>query len=201
MSIRTEALMPCIGALLALLVVGCSTQPEGAEYFWTPADFQRVYDVRMVLPGAGTIAGTLTLRGEGTTEVAGHTYHKTVATFEGLPGFDTEVTYSRLASDGIYSRSSPDPSVPETLEIPLPPDLGRKWSSAQDDVTMEMEVTAIEDCEAGETSYERCLEITGSGSKAGVAVKDTSYYAPEIGLVKVSMEIAGALVEVTLQSD
>lgn len=187
--------------VLVLLVVGCSRQPEGAEYFWVSAGARLTYDVKILNPTAGTIEGTMTLREDGTINVAGHTYHKTVTTFQGLPGAGNEVSYTRLAPDGIYSRESPDPSVPETLELPLPPDLGRKWSTTDDDLTMEMEITAIEDCDTVEKTYKKCIEITGNGSKAGIAVKELSYYAPKTGLVKMSLEAAGFLMELTLQSE
>jgi hypothetical protein len=185
--------------LLTVVMAGCSRKPEGAEYFWASTGSRRTYDVKMLIPLAGVVEGTMIEREDGTASIDGSTYHKTVTTFDGIPGAKPEVSYVRLAADGIYSRKSTDPKAPESLEIPLPPEVGRKWTFVQDDLTMEMEISAVEDFDTAEKTYKRCIKVTGSGTKGGDPIKAVSYYAPKTGLVKMSMEGSGFLMDLKLR--
>lgn len=188
-------------ALFIALTAGCSGNPDGAEYFWASTGARRTYDVKMLIPLAGVVEGVMIVREDGTSEIDGQTYYKTVTSFDGIPGAQPEVSWARLGSDGIYSQKSEDPTSPETLEIPLPPEIGKKWSYSQDDLRMEMEVAAVEDFDTAEKTYKRCLRIVGNGTKAGDRVKAVSYYAPRVGLVKMSMEGTGFLMELKIRGE
>jgi hypothetical protein len=187
--------------VLITLTVGCAGRPDGAEYFWVSTGSRRTYDVKMFIPLAKVVEGTMIVREDGKSEIDGQSYYKTVTTFDGIPGAEPEVSYARLARDGIYSRKSKDPTSAETLEIPLPLEIGRKWSYSQDDLRMEMEIAAVEDFDTAEKTYKRCLRITGNGTKAAYRIKAVLYYAPKFGLVKMSMEGSGVLMELKIRGE
>lgn len=186
---------------LVFLGVACSSQPKGAEYFAGTAGSRRIYSVRMLVPLTGVVEGTMIVRVDGTADINGRTYSKSVITFDGIPGAGSEVSYGRLGADGIYSRKSTEPQAPETLEIPLPPDIGRKWSYVQGDLKMDLEISAIEDVDTVEKTYRQCLKVTGIGTKGRNPIKAVSYFAPKTGLVKMSMEGSGVLLEMKLKSE
>lgn len=188
-------------AISISLTAGCSGNPDGAEYFWVSNGARRTYDMKLLIPLAGVVDGVMIVRADGTSKIDGQTYYKTVTTFDGIPGAQQEVSYARLGSDGIYSRKSDDLTSAETLELPLPPEIGQKWSFSQGDLRMEMEVAAIEDCDTAEKTYQKCVRIVGSGTKAGARIRTTSYYAPRIGPVKMSMEGSGILMELKIRGE
>jgi hypothetical protein len=183
---------------VTVLIAGCSREPDGADYFWASAGARRTYDVKMLIP-AGVVEGVMIWREDGNASINGSTYHRSVTTFDGIPGFETFVSYQRLAPDGIFGRESTNPKASETLEIPLPPEVGRKWTSVQDGVTMEMEISAVEDLDTVEKTYKRCLKVVGSGMKGGHQIKSVSYYAPNIGLVKMSTQASEFSMDVKLR--
>lgn len=197
---RVQA-VPSLLLLLVLQFSACSGKPEGADYFWNGSGPEvKHYAMRTLIPGTGIVDGTMIQRTGATAMIDGRTYHKTVTAFDGIPGAQGSTSYARLASDGIYSRTSTDPKAPEVLDTPLPPVLGRKWSVAQGALTLDLEISTIEDFDTAEKTYKDCMKVTGSGTNAGVPVKFVSYYARNLGLVKMSMEGEGVLLELNLRS-
>jgi hypothetical protein len=186
---------------LALLLATCTSNPDGAEYFWASSGSRKTYDVKMLVPLVGTLEGTIIEREDGTVNINGKTYHRFITSYDGIPGTETEVGYRRLAPDGIYSRKSTEENAPESLEIPLPPKIGRTWSYSREDLRMEKEIATLEDLDTAEKTYKRCLKITGKGRQGFRSVKTVSYYAPKIGLVKMSMELSGVLMELKIQNE
>jgi hypothetical protein len=183
--------------ILVLVLVGttagCSGRPPGAEYFWLSPGARITYDMKILAPLTGVIQGTAIFREDGTTTIAGQTYHKSVVTFDGVPGAESETSYERLGKDGIYSRKSVDASGEEVLEIPLPPDVGRNWSYGRDDLKLDNTIAAIEDVDTPEATYRKCLKVVGTGTKGGTSVRTLSYYAPQVGLIKQSMVLGNGV--------
>lgn len=186
---------------LVSLAAGCSGQPEGAEYFSVLPGSRHTYDVTMIIPLVGVVEGTMIVREDGTTDIAGRTYHRSVITYNGIPGAESAVSYVRLAPDGIYSRKSTEPNARDRLDMPLPLAVGRKWSHTEDNLTMEMEIAAVEDFDTAEKTYKRCVKITGSGTKGRDRIKTVLYCAPRIGAVKICTERSGVLMEMTLRGE
>lgn len=181
-------------SLVLVVLSGCSGNPDGAEYFWISTGSRRTYDVKMLIPRTtGIVEGIAIFRGDGTCEIDGLRYQKEVLTLDGIPGTEPTIYYIRLAKDGIYSRKSNDPTSAENLEIPLPPEIGRKWLYIEDDFRIEMEIVAVEDLDTTEKTYKRCVKVAGDGTKANYRIKMVQYYAPQVGLVKMSVEGSGVL--------
>lgn len=180
--------------LILVVLSSCSGNPEGAEYFWNPNGSRRTYDVKMLIPRTtGILEGIAIFRGDGTCEINGLRYHKQVLTFDGIPGTEPDIHYVRLARDGIYSRKSNDPTSAENLEVPLPLEIGRKWLYIEDNFRVEYEIVAVEDLDTTEKTYKRCVKVAGNGTKDNHQITTVSYYAPQVGLVKMSMEGYGVL--------
>ena len=180
--------------VLVGVVVGCSGRPDGAEYSWLSAGARTTYDMKVLTPSTGVIHGTMITRQDGTIAIGGQTYYKSVTTLEGVPGAaEPEVSYQRLGRDGIYSRKSVDASAQDVLDIPLPPEVGRKWSSSHGDLVLENSIVAIEDVDTAEKTYRKCLRVQGNGTKGGGTIQIVSYYAPQIGLIRSSMVLGNGV--------
>lgn len=188
---------------LALVTIGasCSRGPANSKYFWAAPGVRRVYDAKVRIPFAEDLNGTAIMRHDGTVTVDGHTYHTIVTTFDLMQASDPEVNYYRLSQDGIYTRKSLDPAVPEVLDLPLPPEVGRKWSYELGNVKADCEILAVEDVDTAKRTYRQCLKVASIGTQGGDAVRTVSYYAPEIGIVKTSVEGAGMIMELRLREE
>jgi hypothetical protein len=187
--------------LLLFTAASCSRKPQGSEYF-APHENKRVtYAVKMTARGLGTVEGAAISRGDGTTDIGGKRYYKSVTTIEGILGASSETSYSHLGNDGIYTRKSTDANAPETLDLPLPPNVGRKWTYRSDDLDLDMEIAAVETLDTAEKSYAQCLKLVGKGTKGKDAVSVVFHMAPKIGLVKSTMTAPGFAMEMTLNSN
>lgn len=174
---------------LIFLSVGCSNEPEGLSYFGSLKDGERkTYDVKMLVPFTGQVNGVAIISNRGKETFDGETYYKTVATFEGIPGSQPETSYLRIGDDGIYSRKTLSADAPETLEFPLPATVGRTWVSKQDGLMLEMSITSIEDFDTASKTYKDCIKVVGTGTKDTHPIEATSYYAPDVGMVLMSMK-------------
>jgi hypothetical protein len=185
--------------LVLALATSCSKEPTGAEYFGSPSAERKTFDVKMLVPFTGEVKGVAIISNRGTETIGGKTYYKMVTTFEGIPGTQPETSYSRIAEDGVYSRKSTDTSAPETLEFPLPPTVGRTWSLTQDDLSLAMSIAAVEDFDTASKTYKRCLKVVGTGKKGGDSIEATSYYAPNVGMVLMSMKGPGFTMEMKIR--
>ncbi len=172
---------------------------SGAEYFGSTSDERKTFDVIVLGPFGNQIKGVAIVSNRGKETIDGKTYYKTVMTFDGIPGSQPQTSYDRLGADGVYSRKSTAANAPETLEFPLPPTVGRKWLYTQDDINMEMQVAAIEDFDTANKTYKRCLKVIGNGEKGAAPIELTSYYAPKLGLVFMSMRGPGFGLEIKLR--
>lgn len=194
-----------LSALVVFFAVlsGFSSQifcPGEAEYFWGGNTERKTYTLKMAIEGAGITEGTMILRQDGTAIIGGTKYYKLLLTTEGIPGATTANYYTRLGEDGIYSRETTDSSVLDSLDIPLPVQVGRKWQHIQGDTRLEMEVLAFEDLDTAEKTYRHCLKIAGKGMAGSDISEETMYYAPKVGLVKGSATYSlGVLMEILLR--
>ncbi|MFL6196821.1 MAG: hypothetical protein ACJ75H_21740 [Thermoanaerobaculia bacterium] len=142
----------------------------------------------MLMPFTGQVDGVAIVSDRGKQTIDGKTYSKTMTTFDGIPGTQPESSYRRVGDDGVYSRKSTDPNEPEALEFPLPPTVGRTWSLKQDDLSLDLAIMAVEDFDTASKTYKNCLKVAGTGKKGASPIEVTSYYAPKVGLVLMSMK-------------
>ncbi len=66
-------------------------------------------------------------------------------------------------------------------------------------LTIEMEISASEDCDSAEQTYRRCITANGSGTTGPHPIKAVFYYAPKTGLVKMNMEEGRFLTDLKLR--
>ena len=185
---------------LLALAASCSKEPSGAEYFAPPPEGERrTYDVTVAGPLTRQVKGVAIVSNRGEETVGDQTYWETVTTFDGIPGSRPETSWVRVGDDGVYSRKSTDPTAPETLEWPLPPTVGRTWSSRQAEVDMKMTIAAMEDLDTAGKAYRNCLKVIGTGRKGTASLETTSYYAPDVGLVLTSTKGPGVVMEMRLR--
>lgn len=186
--------------VVVLGIASCSRMPEGSQYFAALQSERQTYSIKMSMPAVGNVEGTAIIRQEGTVEIGGKTYYKSVTTFDGIPGATPETNFYRIADDGIFSRKSTDPNAPELVEIPFPAEVGRKSTSLLNGASIDVEIAAIETLDTAEKSFPNCLKVIGKGSRPEVSMQTISYYAPKIGLVKKSSMIGSEVaVEMTLR--
>ena len=188
-------------ALAIGTATGCQTKPSGADYFWLSSESRIIFDVKVIAPLTGVIQGVAVMREDGTATVGGIEYRKVVVSFDGIPGSQSEVSYYRLGNDGIYSRKSLETAEKEILEFPLPPKVGRTWSSIQGTSQFEHEISSVEDLDTADATYQACIKISSKGSRDGQEMQVVSWYGPGVGLIKSSISASGVLIEMNRRTE
>jgi len=191
MALRSN--LALVAAVLTL--ANCSKTPSGAKYFGPMELERRTFDITVLGP-AREVKGAVIISNRGQETIAGKTYYKYVSTFDGIPGAVPQTFYQRLGEDGVYGLSSP--GAAESLIFPLPPTVGRQWSSSQDGLSATVKIEAIEDFDALKKTYRQCLKVVSTGKKGNDTFESTSYYAPDVGLIFRSDRGAGISSEMKL---
>jgi hypothetical protein len=180
--------------LIALVVWNAYRIPGGEQYLFPKADTSLRYSVVASGPG-GKVQGGLTLRNDGTTEIAGKEYQELSFTFDGMPGAKNKTAYSRWTKDGIYTRSNDKAHTAEYLELPLPPKVGHKWRYQMDGEWVDSEIAAIESVTVGDKVHRECVKVVANGVVDGMRGQITTYYSPRGGVVKSTVNVAGITLE------
>ncbi len=172
----------CVTAIIFMVgFISCSSEPKGAEYYWGGKYKQKTS--KMEATALFFMKGEIKYveKQVGTVELNGKTYHKLVTTEESKEGAKTTINYMRLGNDGIYSRT--DSSAVEQKILPLPPELGKKWSSLDKDGKMKSSeiVEIIQDVSWENKTFKNCLKVELNGQQDSYVV-----YAPDAGIIKLS---------------
>ncbi|MEZ0275354.1 MAG: hypothetical protein ACAH88_10655 [Roseimicrobium sp.] len=183
-------------AAIAFVIWNAYRSPDSADYLYPLSGESQRYAVKISAP-QGTLEGGATIRNDDLVDIDGTEYQKFVFTTDGIPGMEKKTSYMRAAKDGIYSRSSTKVRIPEYLDLPLPPEVGKKWTYAVEGERMEGEIVAIESLATPDKVYYHCVKVLSKGTLKGSPVQSTSYYAPKVGMVKSTIVVAGATVEMT----
>jgi hypothetical protein len=188
-----------IGGIIALVVWNAYREPAKSSYLLPSAGKSVRFAVRVNLPDGQSLYGGATVSNEGFTKIGETEYQQFTISYGGIAGMKKNTSFSRQAKDGIHTRSNTNVSTPEYLELPLPPQVGRKWSCEIDGRNMDREIVAIESLVTPGKKYENCVKVMSRGAIDGKATETMSYYAPGVGLVKAAILVPGARVEMTLQ--
>jgi hypothetical protein len=181
-------------AAITFVIWNAYRSPGGAEYFYPLNGESQRYTVK--ISGAqGTLQGGATIRNSDPVDIDGSEYQTFVFTTDGIPGMEKKTSYSRLAKEGIYSRSSTKVRIPEYMDLPLPPEVGKKWSYVMEGEHMEGEIIAIESLTTPEKTYYKCVKVESKGNVKGSPLQATNYYAPKVGLVKSTVVLPGVTIE------
>jgi hypothetical protein len=194
--------MTLVSVVFVALFGGVGHSQQGNEYFAVTSGMRTVYDVK-ALSIVGVLEGNMIVREDGTQEIGNHTYHKIVTTTSGLfEKEDPKISYIRLGADGIYSRRSMDPSLPEAMDLPLPPEIGKKWTYTNEEGNqVAMEIAGVLDFDTVANTFERCLKIISKESvdqKEQVAI---AYIAPRVGLARMATTLEGVSFEMTIRDE
>lgn len=192
-----------------IAIVGWNTfsKPAGAEYFYPSTFGTNHYDLQRnadhfvsSINGSFSpaLANDATLSHTEMALVGWSFYRKIELKILSARSSISDITYSRLGSDGVYSRKSSDTDSPEYLELALPPKVGHRWRYQAGNDDMECEIAALETMEIAGKTYEKCLKVKCWGTMNGRSAYILKYYAPNIGLVKLSSVVGGVGVEMTL---
>jgi hypothetical protein len=184
-------------ALIALVIWNAYRTPS-SEYLYPRDGQSQRYRVK-VTADQGHIEGGVTIRNENTVKIDGREYNKYVINFDGIPGSKTVTTYMRAEKDGIYSRRSTDRKEAQFLDLPLPPEVGRKWRYNVNGNVVEKEIVSIETVYTSQKSYEKCVKVVSKGISESGSIESTAYHAPGVGQVKAVMKFPAATVEMTLE--
>lgn len=195
-------------AALALVSWNAYNKPAGSEYFHPVGGEVRRYGYQS---NSGlmrhAVDGTLswsngdnaTMRHLETVDLDGIKYAKIRSDCNPKTRGTSElIIYSRLAKDGIYTRRSMKSRAPEYLELPLPPQVGRRWQYRIDNEIMECEIAAIGSMELGGKTYDKCVMVKSWGTVDSLPASGTTWYAPGVGVLKRSSSVAGSSFDIVL---
>jgi hypothetical protein len=184
-------------ALIALVVWNAYRTPT-SDYLY-PKDGQSQRFRVKVTANQGHLEGGVTIHNESTVNIDGREYNKYVINFDGIPGSKTMTAYMRAERDGIYTRHSTDKKEARFLDLPLPPEVGRKWRYNVNGNVVEKEITSIETVETPQKTYDKCVKVVSRGISESGSIESIAYHAPGVGQVKAVMKFPAATVEMTLE--
>jgi hypothetical protein len=188
-------------ALIALVIWNAYRIPGGSAYFHPASDESQRYSVKMTAGTYLSVEGGATVRNENAVDIDGNEYQKLVINFDGIPGMENQTSYSRLSKEGIFTRTSTKVRIPEYMELPLPPEVGRKWRYEVNGHTAESEIVAIESVATPDKVYHQCVKVHSKGTINGRQAESITYYAPRAGRVKTTLTFSYATVEMTLREE
>lgn len=137
------------------------------------------YTAFVIGSGKGKVVTTFTEQ-----VLDGVTYTAQTTKLTGTSWDTTYIKLYRLTEQGVMIRELN--ATEDRLFLPLPWDVGTKWTMKSGDGIVDCEITAIEETKCGETTYVGCLKIESS-PQAGST--ETRWFAPGVGLVR--MEVHG----------
>lgn len=176
-----------------LIVAGCEEsnppppvntdkpKPLTAADYIPLADGQRLaYRVEAIEPG-GKAEGTIGSRIEGTRELEGVPYFKSILQYSESMGGKREVAYYRADDDGVHVRRVTAGKLqPAELVLPNPPEIGSTWRETTTGVELDMRIESVEPVELAGKTYTRCLKVVGQSERGSIEM----YYAPGVGLIR-----------------
>jgi hypothetical protein len=172
--------------------------PDDAKYF--PLDQPAELSYSLSISGAVSEQTTLTLRASEKLVVEGKEYVKVVSSASaGLLAGREDITYMRVAPEGVFALDSPLGSAKEYLQYPFPLEIGTTWR-------IDSAVSGQGDCRvAGHESITLqdgkrvdCLRIDAAVTQQGMHVTSSMYLAPKAGMVRRTSSVAGLVLEETL---
>lgn len=173
-------------AVAVISVCACSAEHK-QDYFPISESSRWEYKARVVFENGKAVNGTVVNYSAGEVIIQGKRYIKYISTTEFYTGASTtknsEVSYYRIASDGVYKIDDKHKDQPEYLEMPLPIPIGLTWIS-QSPGRGEAEVHAENagSVEVNGRKYEGCLKVVYRLKDAAGTID--YYLAPDIGIVK-----------------
>lgn len=149
--------------IAALIVLGCQ-KPQG----FVPLEdgLKLVYDVDYVT-GLGNVQHAEAIqRIEGTKNIGGKEYFRVLMVIKGMPGWEPEVVYQRMAEDGLHEVRYVDGKPVEYLQLPVPLKVGRTWQTDMSKINVSCTVDAREPAILPEKTYEDAYKVSCAGNRS-----------------------------------
>lgn len=173
-------------------------QPPVTSYFPMEVGLRWEYDSQFKRLLGTPQKSTATTEIKEQKEVRGNSYFSLQTTVEDTPiGDYTEELYYRPGKYGILRTTPVDRD--ETSFLPFEVKIGDKWESVLAGKNVVFEALAFEDVTGADgTVYKKCLKVSCKSEK-GSGVNDTTWLAPNVGVVKKSIRRSLYSIEVHLR--
>jgi hypothetical protein len=200
LSSRTQWLK-CAGAVLLCSGLSSCTKPKGADYFpELSAGSRYEYLVEYRAQGGVVQRASMTIIPDGEETIAGKKYHKSIATYVGIPGLDQQTYYERQMPAGFFVVDAKHKDMPEYLGMPLPVGVGSSWVAKGPDAETSCQAIGLETVDTPNETFPDCLKITFKTSDSSGSSEGVEYYASHVGLVKnVFTTVDGVRMTLTLE--
>jgi hypothetical protein len=192
-SVRYAA--PWIAVLIAF---GCQ-RPQG----FVPLEdgLKLVYDLDYVT-GLGNVQHAEAIqRVDGKKNIGGKDYFRVLMVIKGMPGWEPEVIYQRMADDGLHEVRYVDGKPVEYLQLPVPLKVGRTWQTDMAKINVSCRVDAHEPAILPEKTYEDAYKVSCAGSRGPLYFKNYTYWVEGVGTVKLVQEAGAVKIEMRLREE
>ncbi len=188
----------CIAPWIAgLLALGCGEAPKGLVPLGD--GMKLVYDVEYVTGLGGVQSAEAIQRVDGTKTIGGNEYFRVVLVVKGMPGWEPEVIYQRIAEDGLREVRYVDGKPVEYLLLPIPLKVGQTWQVDMAKLNFACRVEAHEPAILPEKTYEDAYKVACSGSRGPLFFKNYTYWATGAGTVKLVQDAGAIKMEMRLR--
>lgn len=185
---------PWIAALIAL---GCRGTPQG--FMPLENGMKLVYEVDYVT-GLGNVQHAEAIqRVDGQRDIDGKEYFRVMLVVKGMPGWEPEVLYQRMAEDGLHEVRYTDGKPEEYLLLPTPLKVGQTWQIDRVSMNFACRVDAQEPAILPEKTYEDAYKVSCSGNRGPLFFKNYTYWVDGAGPVKLVQEAGAIKMEMRLR--
>ncbi|HEV2852562.1 MAG TPA: hypothetical protein VHC97_07135 [Thermoanaerobaculia bacterium] len=184
-------------SLALALGLGCRGTPGG----FVPLEngLKLVYDVDYVT-GLGNVQSAEAIqRIDGKKTISGNEYFRVVLVVKGMPGWEPEVLYQRMAADGLHEVRYVGGKPVEYLAVPVPLTVGRTWRIDTSEININCRVDAHEPAILPEKTYEDAYRYSCSGTRGPLYFKNYTYMVQGVGVVKLVQESGALKMEMRLR--
>jgi hypothetical protein len=119
-------------------------------------------------------------------EMLGRTwFQRLLRRYEGMPGIDRVTVFRRHADDGVHIAVKNEKGVHESLELALPPAIGRTWEY-DDGVASKRSIADVVSVETPAGTFEKCLKVVRDFLTEARRKNYTAeaYFCPGLGPVR-----------------
>jgi hypothetical protein len=152
----------CVLGCVCALAQEKSPASADEDYYPLHKGARWEYKVQAELPIVGRQECPLTVSVKRIVRADGFSYHELESVYgEGITLMQgTWVRYRRIDDNGIHVRFKTLDAA-ESVYLPLPPKVGRKWTMKGRRSEWSMQIKSVETVEIDGASYDRCLRVEG----------------------------------------
>lgn len=179
------------------LALGCRGTPE--DLVPLENGLKLIYDVEYVT-GLGNVQRAEAIqRIDGKKTIGGKEYFRVVLVVKGMPGWEPEVLYQRMAGDGLHEVRYAEGKPVEYVALPVPLTVGRTWRIDTPEISINCRVDTREPAILPEKTYEDAYKVSCSGTRGPLYFKNYTYMVQGVGPVKLVQESGALKMEMRLR--